>query len=110
MAKTNKTIQQLIADVKKNNLTKLNFFDSSEILERIPDEVYELTSVEELNLGPSQVTDISPKICNLKKLRIFSARTSDFEKFPLELMEVSSLTDIFLGSMKLKELPKELDR
>jgi internalin A len=110
MDKPTKTIQQLITDVKENNLTKLNFYDSDEIIEEIPDEVYELTNIEELNLGSSQVKDISPKISNLNKLEIFNASKSDFEKFPLELMEVSSLTDIFLGSMKLKELPKELDR
>jgi internalin A len=107
--KTNKTIQQLIADVKENNLTKLNFGDSYEKFEELPDEVYELTSIEELHLGSNQIKNISKKIIRLNKLKIFRASNSDFEKFPLELMEVSSLTKIFIGSKNILELPEMLN-
>ena len=62
MAKTNKTIQQLIAEVKENNLTKIDFRDSEELFEVIPDEVYGLTYIEEFRLGFNQVKTISKKI------------------------------------------------
>lgn len=103
------TILQLLADVKAGNLTKLNLGDSNEVFEDIPEEVYDLTSLEELNLGPNKIKQISGKIGRLNKLKVFDAGESDFDKFPLELMQVDSLTKVFIGSPKLKELPKQLD-
>ena len=80
MDKTNKSIQQLIVNVKENSLTKLDFRDTDEKFEELPDEVYELTNLEELNLGSNKVKNVSPKISKLNKLKVFNATNGQVQK------------------------------
>jgi Leucine-rich repeat (LRR) protein len=85
MDKTNKSIQQLIVNVKENSLTKLDFRDTDEKFEELPDEVYELTNLEELNLGSNKVKNVSPKISKLNKLKVFNADERSSPKDSAEL-------------------------
>jgi Leucine-rich repeat (LRR) protein len=75
----------LIVNVKENSLTKLDFRDTDEKFEELPDEVYELTNLEELNLGSNKVKNVSPKISKLNKLKVFNADERSSPKDSAEL-------------------------
>jgi len=110
MSNGKKTIHGQINLAREKKLKKLDFSDVEDTLDEIPDEIYELTDLVELNFGIKfSISKISNKIHNLKNLKGLTIIKSEFSEFPLELIEMKSLTKLSIQSQKIIELPKELN-
>lgn len=110
MSNEDKTILSLINEAKEKKLKRLDFFEVEDTSNEIPDELYELTDLEELIMSDKfSFSEVSPKITNLKNLKELSFRELELTEFPLKLTQMESLTDLSITSHKLTELPKELD-
>jgi internalin A len=111
MSHENQTIHELILEAREQNLKILNFLETKDALIDIPDELYELTELEELHLRNGfSISKISNKIKNLKNLKELTICNAEFTRFPLELIEMDSLTNLIIESPKLTELPTELSK
>src|SRR5437868_14552051 len=102
-----KNIPDLIKEAKEKKLKKLEFYKFNFSFDTIPDEVYDLINLEELQIKFSGAK-ISKKIQKLKNLKILKV-DGQFVKFPMELLEMESLQELTLSSETLKEIPTELD-
>ncbi|WP_417939891.1 leucine-rich repeat protein [Flavobacterium sp. RS13.1] len=106
-------IQNLIRETIDKNLPKLDFYSidksDQEELTEIPDILFDLTNIEELDLSIhfsiSEVPIMFQRLKSLKKLTI----KGDFEKFPISLIGMKSLTELTIYSDTLTFLPQELD-
>lgn len=74
----------------------------------IPDEVFELTWLEQLDVDNCGLTELSPKIAALKKLQRLDARRNQLTTLPPEIGKLTSLTALFLHSSQLATLPPEI--
>ncbi|MES2588812.1 MAG: COR domain-containing protein [Bacteroidota bacterium] len=109
MDKEKKTIEEQIDEAKNKKIKAFTFSFEEEKINVIPESIYQLKELEELNLNLAfSVEKISRKILQLKKLTKLSI-DGDFKKFPLELMEMESLTELTISSFSLSELPVELN-
>ena len=74
------------------NLRYLNI--SSCNLSAIPEEVWELTQLEDLYIHKNHICEISPKIKNLINLKFFDCRHNFLTAFPVEICQLTKLLEI----------------
>ena len=71
------------------NLRYLNI--SSCNLSAIPEEVWELTQLEDLYIQKNNICEISPKIKNLTNLKRFNCNSNKLTAFPVEICQLTKL-------------------
>lgn len=89
--------------VKRLDLTrqKLKYF---------PEEIFQLTELEELILDRNKIRVIPGEITKLKKLRHLSISRNNLDKFPPHLCSVRSLERLNLSQNEIAKLPDEIHR
>ncbi len=86
------------------NLKKLRVLDiSSNQFEKIPECVYENTALDHLELDLNPITEISPKIENLKSLTTLYLANTKVSSFPKEILALSKLYGLNIQSTPLQE-------
>jgi internalin A len=106
MSESKDSIRQLIKNAKENNVKKINYYGD----EDIPDEIFDLTFLEELKLTNKFSEKVFfEKIQEFKNLTELNIDLSYLSEFPKEIMEIKSLTRLFLSGENLFELPEKLN-
>jgi len=82
---------------------------SGKQLEKVPDYVFKLTNLEELNISNNQITGNLPvEIRNLKNLRVLSADDNLMTGIPAEIGQLPSLQVFSINNNLLAGIPKEM--
>lgn len=108
-----KTIPKEIGLLK--NLKVLNisrYIESNPTIKKIPEEIFNLTSLEELYLSYQyglKNPDLS-KISQLKKLKVLELSSLEIKKFPQEILQLSQLEKLDLSSNKILSIPSEIKK
>jgi len=77
----------------------------------VPESVWEQTALETLVLADNELTEISPRIAGLKKLRMLDLGHNLLSAVPETMGELSGLTDfLYLHDNRLTALPAGLGR
>ncbi len=110
MAKKQKSILTQIKEAKKTGKKVLRLYSSNESFSNWPDELFELTNLEELYIGGSilEVDEISRNILRLTKLKKLELRIK-LNSFPNHLYELKKLREISLSKCSFEELPEDLN-
>ena len=88
-----------VSDIQKLHLLKhfinLRYLNISSCnLSAIPEEVWELTQLEDLYIHKNHICEISPKIKNLINLKFFDCRHNFLTAFPVEICQLTKLLEI----------------
>ena len=79
-------------------------------LTTIPEDVWELTQLTKLHVYDNDICEISPKIKNLTKLKVFSCEDNNITAFPVEICQLTKLVDFCFYNNELDVLdPKVVD-
>lgn len=101
----NGTSTQTTPPVKTN--AKLDL--SNQQLTKVPDYVFNMTSLEELNLSNNLLTGaIQSQIGQLKKLKVLNASNNMMTGVPAEVGQLSNLQILDLSNNQLTGLPNEI--
>ncbi|PEB20796.1 hypothetical protein COO05_31215 [Bacillus toyonensis] len=90
-----------IANLHRNEMEEHPYINK---IDRLPDELFELQSLTDLDIYDLSIKELSPKItnlCNLKKLYLTG---NEFSVFPTHVFELKSLEALALPS-NFKEIP-----
>lgn len=101
------SVQDLINDARGSNATEIDFSKLKDTPRKIPENLFDLNHLEEINFGGIPIDKFPNKIRRLSRLRSIKTESSEIKIFPLELMEIG-LTDLTLSGSSITELPKEL--
>lgn len=110
MSEKARSFLELLEDVKKNQTKSLTISGETEILYKIPDEIYELSFLEVLRIKNSYITNIPSKISKLNNLRKLELESESLAQFPIELIGHKSLDELSIKSPILNSIPKELSK
>ena len=105
--------QQRIQAAKEQHLEVLDlsnnlFADDSQKSTQIPDEVFELTHLEKLDLSNNQLTNFPDSLTNLSNLTELNLRRNQLTNLPESLGNLSNLTILDLKENRLDRLPNSL--
>lgn len=94
------------APIIQNN-NKLDL--SNQNLTKVPDYVFNMTNLEELNISHNQITGaIQSQINQLKNLKVLDASNNLMTGVPAEVGQLTNLQTLDLSNNKLTGLPNEL--
>lgn len=86
---------------------KLNL--SGQQLKKVPDYVFKLTNLEELDISNNQITGNLPaEIRNLKSLKILNANNNLMTGIPAEIGQLPNLQTLNINRNFLAGIPKEI--
>jgi hypothetical protein len=86
-------------------LGNLNYLRITGELDVFPDEISVLTKLEVLDLNTCRVQAISPKIAELKHLKLLNLYANGLDHFPEEICELTELTHLDIGANNISEIP-----
>lgn len=82
---------------------------SNQKLEKVPDYVFELNDLEELDISNNQITGNLPaEIRNLKSLKVLNANNNLMTGIPAEIGQLPSLQIFNINNNLLAGIPKEI--
>src|SRR5436305_1404419 len=75
-------------------------------LTEVPEWVWDNADCEWLNLGENQVRSVSPRIAELRRLRMIDLGHNELAELPSGIAELRELADyLYLSNNKIAELP-----
>jgi hypothetical protein len=90
------------------DLQTLEVLELTGPITRIPESVYKLSNLKELDLGTTNISEISPRIKDLEKLETLNIGYNNIKRIPREIFELRHLTDLILPDelipFKIKDL------
>ncbi|MFX0010895.1 MAG: leucine-rich repeat domain-containing protein [Candidatus Hermodarchaeota archaeon] len=89
-------------------LSGLGFHDGTRALTTIPEEIFQLTHLEILNLADNSIREIPKAILNLKKLKRLDLRENALSTIPEWIDGLTSLEELYLNSNVLTQLPASI--
>lgn len=93
------------SEPKSNNILNL----SNQNLKKVPDDVFNQTNLEELNVSGNQLTGaLQGEIRKLQNLRVLKASNNLMTGVPAEIGQLQNLEILDLSNNKLTGLPNEL--
>lgn len=92
-----------------SNTTKLEIhFDGA--LDALPQEIGNMTKLQEILLGSNQLSSLPASFINLTNLQELSLRDNKFQSLPLVLTDLHNLQKLNLESNQLIMLPQEIGK
>ena len=76
----------------------------------IPEEIFEFSSLKELNLSRNRLTSLPPEIKKLSNLRSLIVRSNQLTKLPAEIGELIRLEELDLHKNNIYSLPSALGK
>ena len=77
-------------------------------LSAIPEEVWELTQLEDLYIQKNNICEISPKIKNLTNLKRFNCYSNNLTAFPVEICQLTKLDNFCFNGNELDVLDPDV--
>lgn len=77
-------------------------------LDEIPVGIYEITSLERLELPSNNIKSLSSKIGNLKNLKILNLTNNELTSLPKEIGNLTDLESLYLTNNKLTSIPSTI--
>jgi Leucine-rich repeat (LRR) protein len=77
-------------------------------LKEIPEEVFQFTNLQWLDLSKNRLKAISPKIGLLKKLKKLILEKNRIESLPSEIGQLEDLRELIINRNELETLPEEI--
>ncbi|BBM85182.1 leucine-rich repeat domain-containing protein [Candidatus Uabimicrobium amorphum] len=77
-------------------------------LTEIPEEIFDFSTLKELNLSRNQLSSVSPKIQKLNNLRSLSLRSNKLKKLPVEIGKLTKLEELDLYNNQIGSLPSAI--
>jgi len=91
-------------------LTHLKIFTMSHnSLEKIPENLTGLDSLDELNISYNKITEIKPSFGSLKNLRVLNASNNMIKTMPENISSLNKLEFLDLKNNQLEKLPQSLE-
>lgn len=82
---------------------------SGQELKRVPDYVFKLNNLEELNISNNQLTGVlQAEIANLKSLKVLKADNNLMTSMPAEVGQLLNLQIFSINNNLLASIPKEI--
>lgn len=104
-----KNIQKwLLKNHKKYTLKKLEMLEKLKLtstVENIPDDIWVLRNLKELDLSTNKIKEIPESICGLQNLEILNLSDNEIEEVPECIYKLEKLTQINLDNNFIKNLP-----
>lgn len=88
----------------KEQVKKLRLYEYPNSYTEIPSEVFELTSIKELEMYSNKVAIIPKEISQLTELEILNLRGNSIKKIPKEIGRLNSLNELYLGQNEVVEI------
>lgn len=95
-------------DVQKADSSTKSLNLNRKDLRTIPDEVFELKDLEELRLFQTNLTEISPRIGELKNLKKLYIGRNELRTLPKEIGELHDLEVLFIHFNEIDSLPSSI--
>ena len=90
-------------------LTTLENLDLSETqLSELPPEIGQLTALQSLNLGNNRLSELPPEIGRLTALQNLDLRQNELRELPPEIGQLTALQNLYLNGNRLSTLPSEI--
>lgn len=77
-------------------------------LTHIPDEVFKMTNLRELDLSRNRLEEVSPDIVALQNLEVLNLGRNNIDSLPLEVAQLSHLAELDVSRNPLVALPDEM--
>lgn len=77
-------------------------------LKKIPEDVFKLKNLNELDLGKNGLKEIGPEIAGLPYLQILNVERNNLENLPKEIGELKNLKKLIANQNNLYQLPLEI--
>lgn len=100
------TINEGISNLKNLHILEL----CDHVIETIPNAVYELKNLEQLELNDNKIKYISDHISNFTNLKRLELENNQLEEIPNELYKLTSLERINLEGNNISYLSKDISR
>ena len=101
-------IRKWIPEIER--LTNLTHLEMSTGMTEIPDEIANLTKLENLSMTRGKLQKISPKIADLKALKDIDLFSNQFTEFPRVLLELEGLERLKIGGNDISSVPDDINR
>lgn len=98
------TLEEALA-ANKDSVYSLKLKDR---LKEIPEEVFQFTNLQWLDLSKNRLKKISPKIGLLKKLKKLILERNKIESLPSEIGQLEDLRELIINRNELETLPDEI--
>lgn len=114
MQKVPQNVVEKIQDAREKGLKKLDlstswdWYEDKEFLDEIPDEVFSLQNLEELNLTNNLLTLIPDTIVQLRNLKQLKLDCNQLSEVPEVIARLPQLTVLELGKNKISVIPEWL--
>lgn len=91
---TSDSLRELPVNI--GDLQALEIFDVTAPIKDVPEGVYELKNLRELNFGATDIEEISRDIGNLTNLHILNIGYTEITRIPMEIFQLKNLEDLTL--------------
>lgn len=101
-------VEILIEKALKQKWKKLNL--SGQQITTIPNEITELTYLQQLDLSSNNIKNVPNGISKLKNLQILNLSNNQIFAFPKEIAALHNLQILDLGNNKIRSIPAEISK
>jgi internalin A len=105
MAKRKKSVETLVFEAIEKKSKRIDFRYIEEQINEVPNEVFEIDSLVEIDFGTIPITSMSDKICNLKNLKTVTIQNYESNNFPSVFREIPSLRNLTFCSQGISSIP-----
>jgi len=77
-------------------------------LKTIPDDVYKLPNLQELNLKGNKIKHLPAEIAQLKNLEVLNVSNNGLETLPPEIGKLANLKTLVISQNEIEKLPPEM--
>lgn len=98
-----------LKNLKKLDLHSFSWKEGKESkIRELPEEVWNLTNLENLNLSETQIQELPKELGKLINLKELNLNGTQIQELPKELGNLSNLEELDLSDIQIRELSKEI--
>lgn len=99
-------VNRLIEEARRSDATRLNLDRFG--LTELPESIFELKQLQDLNLNFNQLTSLPESIGNLHQLRTLKVAENHLNTLPEHIQKLNKLEELNFSGNKIKEIPNWL--